>query len=79
MHSKKSTNSFEKKKRRGNLIIHGTIFFFFGQFVNNFSALLLCKIYVFDFFNMVNFFLISIILRSTEIPIVLNFWLRVYM
>ena len=43
------------------------------QFVHNFSALLLFKIYDFDFFNMVDFLQIFVISRSTEILIVLNF------
>ena len=43
MDSKNSINSFEMKKRTGHLIIYGIIFF--CQFVNNFSALLLRKIY----------------------------------
>ena len=39
---------------------------FFLQFVNNFSTLLLCKIYVFDIFNIVEFFQILLISQSTE-------------
>ena len=39
----------------GHLIIYRTIFFF-GEFGNDLSVLLLCKIHVFDFFNVVNFF-----------------------
>ena len=73
MDSTKSINSFEKKI---HLIIYGTIFFW--QFVNNFSALLLWKIYFFHFFNVINFFQVFIISRSTEILMVLNFLLRVY-
>ena len=34
------------------------LFFFFKRFVNNFSALLLCQIYVIDIFNMVDFLFI---------------------
>ena len=43
------------KKKIGQLIIYGTIFFF-CKFNNNFLALLLCKIYGFDFLNVVDFF-----------------------
>ena len=46
---------------------------FSSKFFNNFSELLLCKKYVFDIFNMVDFFKIFVISRSTEIPIVSNF------
>ena len=35
-----------KKKTMGYLIIYGTIFFY--EFLNNFSSLLLCEIYVLD-------------------------------
>ena len=45
MHSKKSKNSFDYLWDFSCLVIF-----------NNFSALLLYKIYVLDFFNMVNFF-----------------------
>ena len=56
------------KKRIGHLILYETMI----------GALLLCKIYVFDIFNMVDFFPIFVISRSIEILIVLNFWLEVY-
>ena len=39
---------------------------FLWQFVNNFSALLLCKIYVFDIFDMVDVLQIFFISRSNE-------------
>ena len=51
---------------------------FFLQFFINFSALLLCEIYLSDIFNMVDFFQIFVVSRSTEIIIVPNFWLVVY-
>ena len=53
MDSEKSMNLFGMNKRVSHLIIYETIFF--GNFLN-FLAFLLCKIYVFDFFNMVGFF-----------------------
>ena len=46
MHSEKSINSFVMIKSIGYLIINWLDFFY--QFLNNFSALLLCKINVFD-------------------------------
>ena len=51
--SKKSINSLTiiKQSSPGYL----WEYYFFRQFVNNFSALLLCKKYVFDIFNMVDF------------------------
>ena len=54
------------EKRIGHLIIHETIFCFW-QFSNNVLILLLCKICVFDIFNVVDFFEIFVILRGTEI------------
>ena len=51
---------------------------FFSAIFDKFSALLLCKIYVFDIFNMVNFLLIFVISQSTKILIVSNFFLEVY-
>ena len=42
------------------------------------SALLLCKIFVFDIFNIVDYFKIIFISRSTKIRIVSNFWLAGY-
>ena len=65
MDSRKS-NLF-KIKKEGYLIIYGTIIFF-RQFVNNFSALQLWKIYVFDIFNMVDFY------RFLLYREVLKFW-----
>ena len=57
----KNSNGFLKidkfirsKERKGHRITCGTIFFWL--FFSNFSALLLCKTFVFDFFTMVNFF-----------------------
>ena len=54
MDYKKSINSSQMKKSIGQLIIYKTILFLL-QFFNNFSALLLCKIYVIDFFNVIFF------------------------
>ena len=48
------------------------------QFVNNFSALLLCKINVLVFFDTGHFFQIFVISRNTEILIESNFWLGMY-
>ena len=62
--------------RIGYLIICWVIFFY--QFVDNFSALLLCKINVLDIFDTGNFFQIFVISRSTEILIESNFWLEMY-
>ena len=60
MDSEKSMNSFEKKRNiYGHFIIYGPILFL--QFPYNFSAFLLCKIYLFEIFNMVDFFQIFII------------------
>ena len=39
---------------------------FFFEFFNNVLAFLLCKIYVFDVFNMVDFFQIFVIERISE-------------
>ena len=42
---------------------------FFNQFVNNISALLVCKINVLEIFNMVNFFqiiFVDILIESTS-------------
>ena len=65
------------KKRIGRLIVYVTIINFW-QFVNNFSELLLCNIYFFDFFNMVKLFRIYVVSLSTEILIVLNFRMGIY-
>ena len=54
MNSEKSINSFEIKKKMGYVIFYGTIIFFL-QFVNNFSAFLLCKIHVSNIFNTIDF------------------------
>ena len=51
MYSEKSTNLYEKKKSRDYLIN-----IFILQFVNNFLALLLCKIKVLSTFHTVDFF-----------------------
>ena len=59
-----------------HLVIYVTIFCF-RQFVNNFSALLLWKICIFDIVNVVDVFQIFVISRSTEILFVSNFWLGV--
>ena len=61
MTSEKSINAFEMKKDRLPDYLWDNISFW--QFVYNLS-LLLCKIYVFDFFNMVNFFQIFVISRE---------------
>ena len=58
-------------------------FFFIGQvafyrFVNNLSALLLCKINGLEIFNMIDFlFQIFIATRNTKILVVLNFCLAI--
>ena len=75
MNSKKSINSFQMKEDR----TPGYLSKIFCQFFNNFSALLLSKIYVIDIFNMVTYFQIFLTSRSTEILIVSNFWLGVYL
>ena len=76
MDSEKSINSFKiKKDRSPDYLCDNDLF---QHFLNNFSSLLLCKIYIFDFFNMVDFFQIFFISGSTEILIVLNFWLIGY-
>ena len=48
--------------------------------INSFEMrkLLLCKTYIINFFNIVNFFQIFTTLRSIEISILLNFWLGLY-
>ena len=51
--------------------------YLFHQLVNNFSKLSLCKINVFDIFNMV-FFQIFVISRSSEIMIEPNFFLGIF-
>ena len=54
MDSNKITNSLKWKKDRSPEYLWDN--YFFWHFLNNLSALLLCKIYVFYFFNMVDFF-----------------------
>ena len=77
MDSKNLINWFVIKKDRSPDYLCNN--HFFGQFFNNFSALLLlCKLYIFDFFNTVDFFQIFVLLRSTKIFIIHNFWLGVY-
>ena len=70
MGSIKSINSFGMEKKDRPPDYYSWDSYFFRQFVNNFSALLLCIIYIFDLFNMVDFFQIFFISRSTEILIV---------
>ena len=76
MNVEKSINLFEMKKS------HLTWFFikhyFFKQFINNFSALLLCEINIMDIFDMGNFFQIFVISRSTEILIEPKFCFGMY-
>ena len=54
MDSKKSINSFKIKTQKSHDYLWQN--YLFWQIVNNFSALLLYKIRVFDFFNIVDFF-----------------------
>ena len=60
------------------LVIYCTITEFSYQFVNNFFALLLCKINDADVFNMVDMLQNIVKSRSTEIVIQWNFWLAMY-
>ena len=60
---------WNEKKRIGHPIIYETIIFF-CQVVNHFSALLLCKIYVFEIFNIVDFFYVFVTSQSAEILII---------
>ena len=62
-------NSFQWKIGRTPYYLWAN--YFLGQFINNFSSLLLWKISVFDFFNMLDFFQIFVTSRSTEILIAL--------
>ena len=48
------------------------------QFVNNFSALLLCKINFLDFYDTSDFFQILVISRNTKILIDPIYWLRIH-
>ena len=59
----------------GNPIIYGKFIFF--NLLTTFRYYYYAE-YGFDFFNVVNFFQIFVMLRSTEILIVSNFWLGVY-
>ena len=75
MDSEKSINSFEiLKKYRSLDYLWNNLFF--GNFLITFWHYYYAK-YVFEIFNGVNFFLIFVISRSTEILIVSNFWLGV--
>ena len=60
MDSEKSINSFEMKERIGHMIIYGTIIFFRNFFIT-FLHFYYAKD-VFDFFNMVDFFQIFVVL-----------------
>ena len=75
MDSEKSINSFEiKMDRLPDYLLNN---YFVYQFVKNFFALL-CKINLFDFFDMADFFLIFVISRNIEILIESNYWLGMY-
>ena len=74
----KLINSFEMEESTAHLVIYGRIIFFFLNFLNNFLAVLLYKIYVFDIDSIVDFFQIFTISRSAEILILLSFWLGKY-
>ena len=74
MDYEKSLNLFEiKKDRLPDYLLNN---YFDYQFVNNFLALLLCKIL--DFFDMANFFKFMVISQNTEIPIESNYCFRMY-
>ena len=77
MDSEKSINSIEMEKRIWYLIIYRKILLS-NQFVNNFSALLLCKINILDIFDMSDVLQIFVTSRHTEILIESNFWLGKY-
>ena len=68
-------NSFETKKERllDYLLNNYSVY----RFVNNFAALLLCKINVLDFFEARDCFQICVTSRSTVIES--NYWLGIYM
>ena len=70
-------NKFIKNKKEYviHLIIEQLLFY---QFINNFSALLLCKINSLDIFDMGDFDQIFVISWSTEILIQSKFWLEIY-
>ena len=70
MDSEKLINAFEIKRAEVTWLFMGQ---FFLPFVDNFLRLLLCKIYIFNIFSMVDSFQIFIISRTTKILIVLNF------
>ena len=76
MNSEQSINSVEIKMNRSPDYLLDN--YFFLQFFDNFSALLLCEINVLDIFNISDFFQFFVITRRTEIVIVSNFWVRVY-
>ena len=76
MDSEKSINLFEIKKDRSTDYLLNNYFVY--QFVNNFLALLLCKIHDFDFFDFDDFFQIFVISRKNEILIELSYWLGMY-
>ena len=69
MDSGRIINSFEMEKRIGHLIIYWPIIFL---------ALLLWKLNVFNISNMVEFSMIFVISRITEILIISNVWLKMY-
>ena len=71
MNSEKSINSFEvKKDRLFNYLLKNYCVY---QLVNNFLALLSCKINILDFFYIGDFFQIFLIQRNTEILIESNY------
>ena len=71
-------NIFIRNERMlGHLITYETIMLF-GNLLITFGHYYYYAKYVCDFFNMVDFFRIFIISQSTQILIVLNFWLGVY-
>ena len=71
MNSEQSINSVEIKMNRSPDYLLDN--YFFLQFFDNFSALLLCEINVLDIFNISDFFQFFVITRRTEIVIVSNF------
>ena len=72
MGSEKSITSFEMKKARlPDYLLEN---YYIYLFLTNFSAWLLCKIYVLDSFDMGDFFQIFVISRTSEILIESNFW-----
>ena len=73
MNSEKLINSFEIKRLPDYLLNS----YFVCKFVNNFSALLLYKINIIDFFNMGVFFSFFIS-RNTELLNESKYWLGMY-